>query len=222
MKRIISFLICILIMISVAPKSNAEVYISNHPSPNITFEMNDEPTETEQIVWDFLYAEFDNPIVVCAIMGNMFKESKVQAWIYEGDWSKNDQASKDFVSKINAGLQNPTEETKEYFMKWVPFPGFEGFGLIQFTCHIFKESLYERAINENRKIDDPILQCEEIVWWTKNYYTDMYKTMNTTNDLWKAVLAFANEYEKCQPGAEGLEVRLQAAEHYWYMFYEQN
>lgn len=220
-KTAITILILTSLVICISPAAAAEVYVSHHISSNVTFEMSDIPSATEQIVFDTLSSLLPNPVVVCAIMGNMYRESGMRTWIYEGDWSLKDCESRKFTDKINKSLENPTEETEDYFEKWVPFPGFEGFGLVQLTCHSFKETLYRRAVIEHRRIDDPVLQCEDLVYWLTGYYYDtLYKEIENTEDLWLATYKFASIYERCVVSEISYEIRLQAAEHYWYMFVE--
>lgn len=202
MKQIIASLLIVL-----------SAFVSHHPSPSVTFEM-PEPTQDVDTIYEILSDGIDNPYIVCALMGNMFRESKMQPWIWQGEWTHGEESRK-FNEKVNKDLQNPTDETKEYFSRWSPFVGHYGFGLCQWTAIGRKEQLYDLVVQTNRDIDDVSLQADFVVWEWNNVYDELREEIEDSQDLWKCTMRIASSYERCAVNEISYEVRLQAAEYYW-------
>lgn len=179
----------------------------------------DEPTKEIDIIYETLSDGIDNPYIVCAIMGNMFKESKMQPHIWQGDWTHGEE-SKKFNEVINKDISSPSIETKEYFSHWSPFVGHYGFGLCQWTDIGRKEQLYDLAVSTNRRIDDVSLQADFVVWEWENSYQKLREDLEGVEDLWKATLFIASSYERCSVNEISYEVRLKAAEYYWNWYVE--
>lgn len=193
-------------------------YVSCHISPNVTFPM-DEPTEETDCIYEILSDGIENPYVVCAIMGNMFRESKMQSNLWEGDWTGGKESDK-FNEKVNLELSDPDEETKYYFTHWSPYAGHYGFGLCQWTAIERKEQLYDLAVETHRNIDDAALQADFVVWEWENSYEELREELADVEDLWKTTMRIASSYERCAVSEVSYEVRLQAAEYYWNWYVE--
>ena len=179
-------------------------------------------THYEQLIYETLMEGLDgNAYGACAIMGNMHRESRMCPYRYETDGTDGYIYSKDLVGVINKGLENPTDIKRFYFSHYaVNASDSVGFGLCQWTDFGRKNRLYDFAVDQGTRIDDPVMQARFVLYELENFYPEIYEVLRTSNDMEYCCRYFAGSYEKALDyfAGVGSSYRYNAACYYYEMF----
>lgn len=216
MKRLISVLLSAVLMFMLVPSASA-ISSLDKMSQYIKDLTDEEPCEVANIVHDRLMEEFDNEMIVAAFLGNMEKESQMIPGMYEGDWSDDAKYSYEYADKIGIydSLAYPTLETRYIFSHNGFKAGHYGYGLCQWTDTGRKQMLYDMAVEENLRLDDPNLQCDFIIWEMTTVYTDLYDDLKDCDSLETITMRVASTYERCNAYMASIAYRFGFAKYYY-------
>ena len=160
MKKIISLLLCLLIICAAAPTSLAEAT----PAHTVT-EYKSE--ESEAFLWDSLSKYSPSKELTAAILGFFWRESFFRSDAV-ANWPENNikgqDISLDFTALIDAGLADGS--TKEYFIQ--QSQNYGGYGLGQWYSTLYLDALYDFAQDWGTSIADAEMQCAFTIWSIEN------------------------------------------------------
>ena len=195
------------------PAAEPEPSEEPEASPIVSEEMEIEEYRRARLIYETLYQHIPNPVGVAAIMGNMSHESRLCPWRYETDTTPGFQQSRELADKMNLTMDFPTRETRYMFAHYGVYANdMVGFGLCQWTALGRKELLYDFAVEQGKLLDDPVMQCEFLMWEMENSYPELLELLKGAETAWEAVLWFREIYEKADVGAMSTNKRIEAAE----------
>lgn len=181
MKKIISLLLCLLIIYAAAPLAQAEAT----PAFTVTEYKNE---ESEAFLWDSLSKYSPSKELTAAILGFFWRES-----FFRSDAIANWPMLKthdldmciDFTTQIDEGLKDGS--TKEYFVQ--QSRNYGGYGLGQWYSTLYLESLYDFAQEWGTSIADAEMQCAFTIWSIENQqlkYIHILEDRSNihTNSMW--------------------------------------
>lgn len=175
MKKIISLLLCLLIIVAAAPLALAEAT----PAFIVTEYKNE---ESEAFLWDSLSKYSPSKELTTAILGFFWRESFFRSNAV-ANWSniyKDKDICIEFTSFIDAGLEDGS--TKEYFIQ--QSQNYGGYGLGQWYSTLYLESLYDFAQNWGTSIADAEMQCAFTVWSIQNQQLKYSKILDDYSNLY--------------------------------------
>ena len=208
-------------VVEVTSTPEASAVIPPSPSPVPTEEPESEEEEDmEDVIYNTLLEGFGNRFAACAVIGNMRRESRLCPYRYEMDGTDYFTKSKAFIDNINADLTNPSDISRFYFTNYAPeYTDRTGFGLCQWTDISRKGRLYDYAVATGCLLDDPVMQCNFIIYEMSTFYPDLFETFQTSEDLDLLVNYFFSIYEKGLATEDNMYWRVNAARYYFQKFY---
>lgn len=139
-----------------------------------------------EIIYEFLLERIGNPIGVCALMGNLYVESRLLPGLLESSKArKMGITAAEYVRKVNSG-----EIDRETFSR-----DQAGFGLAQWTYWSRKQGLYDYAKQTGRGISHIQMQLEYL-WQELSTYKKVIKELKEATDLRTASDVVCLQYEK--------------------------
>lgn len=176
MKKIISLLLCLLIICAAAPISLAEAT----PAFIVTEYKNE---ESEAFLWDSLSKYSPSKELTAAILGFFWRESLFRSDAV-ANWSNINITDQDvcieFTSIIDAGLKDGS--TKEYFIQ--QSQNYGGYGLGQWYSELYLNAFYDFAQNWGTSIADAEMQCAFTVWSIENQQLKYSEILNGYSNLY--------------------------------------
>lgn len=213
MKKILSMLIMISIFVCLAQPAFAETLFDTANS--LTIDFPEEPGENADLAHEKLMNEFDNELLVCALMGNFAKESRMDPRRWEGD-DDDDCAKSAAINKLfNEDIKFPTRESRYYFSTYALLLGHDGFGLAQWTAIGRKIQLYDFAVSQGKDITDLEMQLDFVIWEMLNNYSDILDEIEGENRLDLITVKVASRYERTHAGDLNMAYRLAYAKYYY-------
>ena len=182
---------------------------------NLLIKYPEEPGEIADEVYSRLMEFYDNPLIVCAFMGNMYRESDMTPWRWEGDDSDDGSYSAKLNETIMPDLGCPDDMTRYYFTHFSYMTGLYGFGLCQWTDIGRKLLMYDMAVETGRRLDDVSLQCDFLIWEMQNHYPELDEELREIEELDVLCNRIASTYERCHPGQMSITVRYAYAAYYY-------
>lgn len=174
MKKIISFLLIIILLIALTPNAYSEndFIITDYKSE-----------ESEKFLWETLNKYTDNPNIAAGIMGYFWRESFFKSSSVVG-WATNDtlwggDACKDFMKHIDIGLKDGS--TRDIFIYEI-HDCYGGFGLGQWYSYTYLEELYDFAQEWGTSIVDAEMQCAFIIWSIQNQRPQLWEMIKDSDD----------------------------------------
>lgn len=142
----------------------------------------------EQVIWDYLIKETNNPYGTAAIMGNLMAESSLNP--------KNVTGSKDpdYVAKADAGTLDFVHDRC-------------AFGLAQWCFYTRKEALLNRAKIKGVSVGDINVQLDHLINELKNSYKTVWSAVTNANEIRAASDVFMLKYEKPANTSETMKQR---------------
>jgi hypothetical protein len=139
-----------------------------------------------RLIFDFLSEKLGNKIGACALMGNLYVESKLNPCFLEGSKArKMGLTSKEYSDKVDSG-----EIDRETFSH-----DNSGFGLAQWTYWSRKQALYDYAKQTQRSISSMQMQLEYL-WRESQGYKEVISALKNATDLRTASDVVCLKYEK--------------------------
>ena len=128
-------------------------------------------TNEETTTWNYLVNAGLTKAGAAGLMGNLKGESGVKSVYYENSYKKRiGMTDQEYVDKVNNG------EYSEYNFVHDNV----GFGIALWTYHTRKQNLYNAC---HGKIGDLNCQLEYLVKELKTYYSTLYRTLTSSNDI---------------------------------------
>ena len=148
------------------------------------------------------------PVGACAMGGNMMAESGMKSINLQDSYQRKlGYTDESYTSSVNSGSYTRAQFVADQ----------AGYGLCQWTWHTRKANLYDFAKANGKSIGDEWMQVQFCLLEMQNEHSELWKFLQTTNDLYSATERICKEFE--QPAVNNVNERFGYAQQrykdYW-------
>lgn len=168
--------------------------------PYINYDVTDVPnkieltTNTEKMIWDYLYKNIGNEYGVAGLMGNLRAESALQSNNVQNSYERKLGFTDEvYTSAVDGGkYRNFVYDSA-------------GYGLAQWTSSGRKKALLDYANNTNRSIGDLTMQLEFLMYELNTSYKSVLTTLKTATSVQKASDVVLTKFERPKDQSDGVK-----------------
>lgn len=147
--------------------------------------------DNQEKIWNYLVGKGYTKQGTAGIMGNMMGESNCFPQRVQNDYSEGYIDSINYTSQVDNGQISRNDFVYNG-------PGGNGYGLVQWTWHTFKEDLYDISKEKKVSIGDLGFQLDYLHKSLTEDYKSVYDVVSTTTDIKTASNYFLDNYENPQ------------------------